>query len=232
MRKAFIFFIGLCTTLSAAAQLKTMTTCTLTAYGSGDNIRLIDIPPVPQHPIYSYYLNYSQDHGWAKGSILLGNNRIIRECTLRYDIANAYIEFESESGIRATHEAQVRQFCMMEGASSRWFISGLYFEDEEDTFSTLMEVLVNEPTQLLLRTRIIISYPYQPSRMYSAKLEVKYYLAQGNQLIDISTKKKMFAAFGERQAEMKSWAKNVKFKYKNQIDLIYLVKHYNRLSYL
>jgi hypothetical protein len=220
--------------ISASAQIVSAPTSPLTAYGSGVNMRLADMPLVPQDLDHSLYL----DDGWSKGDILLENNGIIRACTLRYDIANGYIEIQSETGIRAAPEQQVQQFFIMNDDSTRWFISGMLFEYEKGPISSLMEVLVDEPTQLLLRTRIIISQPnggFTEQRRAGADAitsvkEVEYYLTMGDQLIDASSKKKMFEAFGDQQSEMKKWAKNAKTKYNDQSDVITLIKHYNSIS--
>jgi hypothetical protein len=234
MRKIFIFIIGLSTTLSASAQMTSTATSPLTVYGDGLNMRMADMPPVPQDLDHSLYL----DDGWSKGNILLENNGIIRACTLRYDIANGYIEIQSETGIRAAPEQQVQQFFMMNDDSTRWFISGMLFEYEKNPISSLMEVLVDERTQLLLRTRIIVTQNnggFTDQRRAGADAitsvkKVEYYLTMGDQLIDASSKKKMFEAFGDQQSEMKKWAKNTKTKYNDQSDLISLIKHYNSIS--
>ena len=153
MCRFFYLFLFFSFSISASAQLVSQSTSALTAYGSGANMRLVDMPPVPQDLDHSLYL----DDGWTQGNILLENNRIIRECTLRYDIANGFIEIQSETGIRAAPEQQVQQFFMMENDSTRWFISGMLFEYNKNPITSLMEVLVDENTQLLLRTRIIVT---------------------------------------------------------------------------
>ena len=216
------------------AQLTTQSTSPLTAYGSGSNMRLVDMPPVPQDLDHSIYL----DEGWAPGDILLENNRIIRECTLRYDIANGYLEVQSETGIRATPEKEVEQFFMVEGDNKRWFVSGLLFTYDKGPLSTLMEVLVDDDTQLLFSSRIIITQPnggFTEQRRAGADAitsmqEDKYYLTEGEELIDASTKKKMLAAFGEYQEDMKAWAKANKIKYNDQDDVIALVQQYNAIT--
>lgn len=234
MRKIFIFIMVYSVNMAASAQLVSQSTSALTAYGSGANMRLVDMPPVPQDLDHSLYL----DDGWTQGNILLENNRIIRECTLRYDITNGFIEIQSETGIRAAPEQQVQQFFMMNGDSIRWFISGMLFEYKKDPITSLMEVLVDESTQLLLRTRIIINKPnggFTDQRRAGADAitslkEEEYYLTQEDQLIDVSSKKKMFEAFGDQQNEMKQWAKNAKIKYNDQSDVISLIQYYNTIS--
>ena len=227
-------FLLLSVNMAASAQLVSQSTSALTAYGSGANMRLVDMPPVPQDLDHSLYL----DDGWTQGNIILENNRIIRECTLRYDIANGFIEIQSETGIRAAPEQQVQQFFMMNGDSARWFISGMLFEYKKDPITSLMEVLVDENTQLLLRTRIIVTQSnggFTEQRRAGADAitsvkEEEYYLTQGDQLIDASNKKKMFEAFKDQQTEMKKWAKNAKIKYNDQSDVISLIKYYNTIS--
>lgn len=234
MRRFFYLFLFLSVNIAASAQLPSTSTSPLTAYGSGVNMRLVDMPTLPQDLDHSLYL----DDGWTQGNILLENNRIIRECTLRYDIANGFIEIQSETGIRAAPEQQVQQFFMMEDDSSRWFISGMLFKYEKEPITSLMEVLVDESTQLLLRTRIIITQPnggFTEQRRAGADAitsvkEEEYYLTQGDQLIDASNKKKMFEAFKDQQTEMKKWAKNAKIKYNDQNDVISLIKYYNTIS--
>ena len=135
MRSILTFFL-ISLALQSNAQLQSYSTSPLTAYGSGANMRVIDMPPAPQDLDHSIYL----EEQWLPGSIALENGRIIKECTLRYDLINGYLEIQNEKAVRAAPEKDVKQFSIEQEGKVRWFVNIAEFKGIKKDDHTLMEV--------------------------------------------------------------------------------------------
>lgn len=220
--------------MPAYAQLTSLSSSPLTAYGSGVNMRVSEMPATLPDLDNSLYL----DEEWKTGSILLEDGRIIKECTLRYDIANGYIEIKDGTTVRAAAEKNVQQFTIKNPPQTRWFVSGAIFKSNKEPNYNLMEVLVDGEIKLLLSTKVEIIKPnggFTDQRRetsgdpITSRKVVKYYLIQNEQLYDVTSKGKLMKAFGEYQAEMKLYAKKTKTGFNKQQDLVILVTRYAEL---
>lgn len=220
--------------LPVQAQLETLTTGPLTTYGSGVNMRVADLPKTLPDLDNSLYLIDE----WSIGSILLENGRIIKNCTLKYDIANGFIEIQDKVAIRAVKEKDVTQFTIETPPITRWFVNGSIFKKDPKPKHSLMEVLVDKEIKLLVNNEVEIIKPnggftdqrrdVSADPITSRKI-VKFYLAKDEQLIDISSKGKVLKAFAPLDTEMKSYAKSNKIGFNKQEDLVLLVTEYAKL---
>lgn len=216
---------------TAQAQLQSYSTSPLTAYGAGANMRVIDMPPAPQGLDHSLYL----EEEWLPGSIALENGRVIKSCTLRYDIVNGFIEVQNDIGVRAAPVKDVAQFSMNQNGRIRWFVNIAEFVGTKENDHTLMEVLVDKDVKLFRATKIevvksndgitsqrrdLLADPITSMRKDT------YYINQGEELVDVSSKPKLLKAFGDQEQVMKSWAKKNKLGFKKENDLIKLIGHY------
>ena len=101
-----------------------------------------------------------------------------------------------------------------------------------------MEVLVDGNIKLLLNSKIDIIKPsggFSDQRRAGADAitsirEDTYYLAQGEQLAEIDSKKQALAAFGNYKDAMSVWTKKEKLKFGKQEDLITIVNYYAGLT--
>lgn len=218
---------------SVQAQAETYTTSPLSTYGSGVNLRVADLPTPPPDLDNSLYLV----DDWSIGNILLADGRIIKKCTLRYDIANGFIEIQDKTAIRAVKEIDVKQLAIEAPPITRWFVNASIYKNEKNPKHSLMEVLVDGDIKLLVNSEVEIIKPnggftdqrreVSADPITSRKI-VKYYLAKDDQLMDISSKGKVLKAFAPLDTEMKSYAKSKKVGFNKQNDLMTLVTEYAR----
>ena len=218
----------------AVGQINTQSTSPLAAYGNGANMKIVDMPPPPPELDNSLYL--SED--WQPGSVLLEIGSIIENCSLRYDIANGYIEIKGENTVRAAAEKDVAQFTINTLPKARWFINASQFGGQKKTKYNLMEVLVDGEIKLLYSSKVEIIKPnggFTDQRramgdpITSRKIE-KFYLVQNGNLFDANSKGKLLDAFGEKTNMMKSYAKAKGLGFSKQEDLIALVQHYSAIA--
>jgi len=234
MNKYFQLILLLAISIPVQAQLESLSSSPLTAYGSGVNMRVNNMPTAPPDLDNSLYLQEE----WAVGSILLEDGRIIKRCTLRYDIGNGYIEIQDRTTIRAAAERNVQQFTIETPPQTRWFVSGSKFKSEKEPNYNLMEVLVDGDIKLLLSTKVEIIKPsggFSDQRRansgdpITSRKIVKFYLIQDEQLVDVTSKGKLLKAFGSYQTDIKSYAKKNKIGFSKQKDLVTLATYYAEL---
>lgn len=205
----------------------------LSIYGDGVNMRMMDMPPPPQDLDHSLYL----EDEWLPGSILFENNRVIKKCSLKYDIANGYIEIKAENVVKAAPEKDVKQFTFTENDVDRWFMSASLFNNSEKISGKLLEVLVGGEIKLLYLTTVEILKPnggFVDQRRAGADAITsikrdKYYLVKGEELMEMDNKKQAMEAFGVHADDMKDWVKQNSLKFGKQDDLKQIVAHYTSL---
>lgn len=206
----------------------------LAVYGDGINMKMMDIPPLPQDLDHSLYL----EDEWLPGSVLFENDRILEKCSLKYDIANGYVEIKGEKSVKAAPERDVKQFTFTQNEVDRWFMSASLFNNSDKISQKLLEVLVSGEVKLLFLSEVEIIKPnggFTDQRRAGADAitsmkKEKYYLVQNEALATFDTKKQMYKAFGNQLEPMKEWIKSYKLKLNDQDDLKRIVIHYSDLQ--
>ena len=235
MRLIYTFIICLAFTQIAIGQISSVSAAKpLAVYGDGVNMKMMDLPPLPQDLDHSLYL----EDEWLPGSVLFENDRFLEKCSLKYDIANGYVEIKGEKSVKAAPEKDVKQFSFTQNEVDRWFMSASLFGNSDKISEKLLEVLVSGEVKLLFLSEVEIVKPnggFTDQRragadaITSIKVE-KYYLVQNEELSVFDTKKQMYKAFGNQLDPMKEWIKSYNLKLKDKDDMKRIVIHYADLQ--
>ncbi len=201
---------------------------------SGGNM-IYGIPPEPTQIEGDDYL----DSKWNTANILLyRDQKLLEGYRIRYNITSNLFELIAPESNQSTAMSGIRiqNLVWVDSAKMvpRYFVNGMDFLDEGSPISGFFEVLVDGELPLMRRTIAVFKEAnYNEALMVGnrnhqiIKRNIYYYL-QGKNVIEVpSNRKKLFAVFGEKEAEMKEFMNSNEFSIQEPSTLFKMFTHYN-----
>lgn len=188
---------------------------------------LFGVPLPPGKVIGDTYL----DTGWKQGSVMLyPDDKVLEGYPIRFDVKTNEVEFNTSTGIKVIPGTKVHSFAWMDsvGNTPHYFVNARQYSDavEGTPYTGFFEVLSDGQYPLFQKTRLALKRSNYNvalnvgSRDDQIIKEVDFYMASGTKVEMIpSSRKKFFAMFGDRAAEVSAYAKEKSLGISKEDDL-------------
>jgi hypothetical protein len=200
--------------------------------GSGDVVYGIPMPP--GKVIGDTYLKAE----WQRGTILLyDQGKMIEGYPLRYDIKTDELEIRGKGSVKVLSGSKIRSFVWIDSLSRIpvYFVNGKEYKNNEGIPLTgFFEIVEDGRMPILKKTTITIR-----KADYSVALDVgsrddkilkkhDYYYALDHQVNEVpSSRKKLYAIFGNRAEEIEGFVKNNNLNITREDHLREIFRYYN-----
>lgn len=193
---------------------------------------LYGIDAEPGRLLGDYYL----DSKWNPAAILMyGSSKMIEGHYAKYDIEGGALELMVNNQIKMIPIRRIESFVWFDSLTQtpHAFVNAKGYMEKGVEMSGLLEVVEDGQIPLMKRTTIYIKQPsYVPAFDVGKKdIEIKkrdaFYYAKGKELTAIKKKKDLFLIFGDKMADMESYAETNHLKVKDESDLARLFEYYN-----
>jgi len=195
---------------------------------------LYGIPLPPGKVVGDTYLN-SQ---WMRSSFIMYNvDKTFENYKIRYDIRADELEIKTPTQVKVLQGSKVRNFAVTDSLNTHtaFYANARDFTLDGAKQTGFFEVLEDGKIALLKKTEIEIKKAdYNPALNIGSLDEKilkkeKYFLLQGTRLQEVR-KKKFFTAFGDRAAEVETYAAKNSLSAGDPGELQLIVRYYNSLS--
>lgn len=193
------------------------------------------IPPEPKKLEGNTYL----DLKWNMATILLyRDQQLLEGYRARYNILSNMFELmePTNNQITSMPGLRIQNIVWMDSSYNvpRFFVNGMDFKEEGTPISGFFEVLVDGQMPLMRRTMAIFKESnYNTALMIGnrndqfIKRNIYYYL-QGVEITEMpTTRKKIFAIFGEKAGFMEEFAESNSLNIREPSSIFQLFTHYN-----
>jgi len=169
---------------------------------------------------------------WQSGLIILRNDDTIHTINLRLNVLKDEMQYQYEEKTYAIGAPEVLKKIFMGGSLFEY----ITYSEEGKLKKNYFEVLSNGKS-CLLKYHYIVILPanFNPALNAGNKNDqivhkMKYYAKIGDNLIEIDKRgKKLISAFGNKDVLISKYIKENKISFKNESDLITLIKYSNTL---
>lgn len=173
---------------------------------------------------------------WVKGDIMLANGRNYNDVSLKYDMSDGQLYYQTKPEETLVFIDLVKEFKVPVMVNSKkiekLFRSG-YPAVTGGTEKSFYEVVGDGKTQLLKQNiKTISEYKEYNSSTITKKFDdnIKYFLFTNGKLIPVKKdKKSILTAIGDKQPEMEAYIKTNNLNLKNDEDAAKLIIYYNSL---
>lgn len=201
----------------------------------GRNEVIYGVPAPPGKVIGDTYLSTM----WRKSAIqLYKDDRIIEGYDTRYDIHADALDVKTTAGVKMLEGRRIRSFSWRDSSRIEpvFFVNAQDFKLEGTPMTGFFEVMADGRAPLLKRTVLQIK-----KANYNVSFDVgsrddkilkraDYYMATGNDVVEVGTsKKKMLPLFGDKAAEVEKFIDDNSLSLKKEGDLVKLFEYYNSL---
>jgi hypothetical protein len=208
----------------------------------GSQSRGIEFNPQPQGVISEMPLTEPQTIGtsylfdtWHLGNIDLGENGMIRNQFIRYDLANHYVEIKFDSIIKAVDGIFVNNFSLVDinGLLRNYVNCGQYVY-EDTRLLGFFEIISEGEYSLFLRTEsVFIESDYvmqvdMGKRDHKIVKEEEYYIANNKGVIKVPRSRSNILEIYSSTEGLREFLKKEKISTKNASDLRKLVDFLNK----
>ncbi len=180
--------------------------------------------------------NIYYDERWRMSSFTLYENKeTIEGYPIRYNIYFDELDVNTNTGERALESSRVKSFVLRDSIITNSFTNAREYTLDEVPLKGFLEVLVDGQVQLLKRFYLIVKDPdYNPaigsgSRDTRILTHSDLYYARENKMFEIKGKKKLFASFGDKAAEVESFMKTNSVTASTQEGMVKIFTFYNSL---
>jgi hypothetical protein len=232
--KALVFTIVLsiplyCSAQSSAVPQGIRATQLMQRVGGGlkPSDILFGIPLPPGKVIGDTYL----DKQWRQGSIMLyPDDKMVEGYPIRFDIKTNEVEINTSAGVKVIPGTKVHSFVWMDSVRNtpHYYVNARKYTHAEEgvPFVGFFEVLSDGQYPLFKKTRLAIKRSNYNvalnvgSRDDQIIKEEDFYIASGTKVGELpSSKKKLFALFGDKAAEVSAYAKEQSLGISKEDDL-------------
>lgn len=199
-------------------------------YGESFNTRVREIPYTPGKTKGSYYLF----ENWSPGTITMDNSEEIRDIFLKYNFQDRALEIKTDSAYYSLGAHETKQFTIYdaEREAFRQFASAKRYTIDNTPLTGVLEVLHEGNIGLVARVAPrLIEANYKGALSggsTSDKIvkEKEYFLVNEYRLEPISNKKKeAIPLLKEYSADVESFVKKAKIKFRHEDDLVDVVRY-------
>ena len=195
-----------------------------------------EFPPAPPKTIGSTYINDE----WSMGSLVLFTSAILVDYPMKYDLKNEQLEINHKGNVKVCPLEKIKTFSWIQYGSS----DSLHFVNSR----YLSKVKKNNPETILNRLYVghnsslykeyyldLKEATYVPALDMGKKdnkilVKKTYYALIDNSFYKLnSSLKKNKTVFVDNYNSMESYQKKYKLKFKNEKDLIELLKYYDSI---
>lgn len=173
---------------------------------------LYGLPGSPGEIIGDYYLNKK----WNRANILLYQSEsMIEGYPVKYDLKNEFIEIRTSVGVKILDVRKIKNLVWTDtlAIAPQYFVNASEFKKGRNSYSGLLEVIVDGPLPLLKRTELDVREPnYIPALDAGSKdtkiLQKSIILySKGGELIELKNKKDVLEASGDLSKEVDVYIK-------------------------
>lgn len=176
------------------------------------------------------------DSKWNMGSVIIADkNTLVEGYPMKYDIKAQNVEIKTATGVRLLDVKKVGQLVWLDSLTRvpHYFVNAAKYKDDGVPMIGLMEVLVDGQKSLFKKTKLNVKQPtYVPaldagSRDTEIYKKSAFYYNNGQDMVEIKSKKKFIDSLGDDGAEVEKYMKENRLDAKSQGDLIRIFEYYN-----
>lgn len=211
----------------------TMDRIATTNFGRLDNTGIMTMPAPPGGVIGDVYL----DSKWNKGSLMIkGKNTMVEGYFLKYDLKTQNLEIRTSTGIRLLDVRSIGHMVWLDSLTGvpHYFVNAANYKEDGVPLVGLLEVVVDGHRALLKRAILNTKSPtYVPaldvgSRDTEIYKKWEYFYNDGENVIQVKSKKKFLEGFGDKSGELGMYMKDNKLDTKSEKELTSIFDFYNR----
>ena len=170
---------------------------------------------------------------WVSGKIVFDNGDEMENLQLNFDLHSNLLEIKMDQVVKVALPKQVRSVSIFHQPeeSSRFIPVAEFRTEEGEAAEGFAQVLYDGKIKLVKKNLIEIHKPtYRPSHDvgsldYTIRKKEKLYLLEEGILKEVKRK----SDFGKWSKKMKAYARENNLRFRNEEDLVQLVRHYDSL---
>lgn len=176
------------------------------------------------------------DQKWNMGSVLIAEkNTPIEGYPMKYDIKAQNLEIKTVAGVRLLDVKKIGHVVWVDSLTKQphYFVNAARYKEDGTPLVGLLEVVVDGQRSLLKRTVLSVKTP-----TYVAALDVgnrdteiskktKFFYSEGENVVEVTSKKKLLESFGDQGDEVKKFMKLNKLDVNQENHLSHIFEFYN-----
>lgn len=176
------------------------------------------------------------DPKWNMGSVVIAEkNTLVEGYLMKYDIKAQNVEIKTPTGVRLLDVKKVGQLVWLDSVTRtpHYFVNAAKYKDDGVPMIGLMEVLVDGQKTLFKKTRLNIKQPTYVAALDAGSRDTEiykksnFYYNNGEEVVEIKSKKKFIESLGDDGDEIEKYMKENRLDAKSQDDLMKVFEFYN-----